>query len=118
MRIRVPVGLGLRSLPRNERDGVILSLRHDVPPAVSVSGRRLLVVFLPPILPFVMSWRRYPFLGDDLLLRLPYLEQVIEEGAVMHDRFAQLLSICRPLLITHSNGLRRSIIRDNIRVID
>jgi hypothetical protein len=65
-----------------------------------------------------MSSRRYPFLGDDLLLRLAYLEEVIEQDAVMHDRFAQLLSVCRPLLVAHSDGLRRSVICDNVRVID
>ena len=38
----------------------------------------------------------------------PYLEQFIEEGAVVHNRFAQLLGVCRSMLIAHSDGLRRS----------
>jgi hypothetical protein len=39
---------------------------------------------------------------DDFLPRLPYLEHFIEEGAVMHNRFAQFLGVRRPLLIAHS----------------
>ena len=55
---------------------------------------------------------------DNLLPRLPYLEQLIEEGAVIHNRFAQLLGVRRALLIAHSDGLRRSVICHNVRMID
>ena len=33
------------------------------------------------------------FSANESSSRLPYLEQFIEEGAVMHNRFAQLLGV-------------------------
>ena len=54
----------------------------------------------------------------DLLLRVPYFEQFVEEGAVMHNGFAQLLGVCPPALITQGDSLRRSVICYNVGVID
>ena len=65
-----------------------------------------------------LSSRRDALLSDHLLPRFPHLEQFIEQRAVMHNRFAQLLSVCRPLLIAQGDGLRRAVICYNVGMVD
>jgi len=62
--------------------------------------------------------RRYALLCNDLLPRPSYLEQFIEEGAVVRNRIAQLLGVRRSTVFAHRDGLRRALICHNVRVID
>lgn len=49
---------------------------------------------------------------------LPYLEQFIEEGAVMYHRLAEFLGVGFAAFIAHRNGLRRPVMVHHGRVID
>src|SRR5512135_468830 len=58
------------------------------------------------------------FFWHCFLSSFPYLKQLIEEGAVMDHRFAQLLGVGFAALIAHRDGLRRSVMCYDLGVIN